>query len=118
MNQRKLLNQIIFLTAITSVFLYFVFRENFLSEGVHLLSVKIVEGNGSGELHREGTAVAHLINTVNRSLECDVVAEIYQDEFISSNTTQAILTPGKHTVYVPILLPNGKNRVIVHAECE
>ena len=118
MNQRKLLNQIIFLTAITSVFVYFGFREKFLSEGVHLLSAKIVEGNGSGELHREGVAIAQLINTLNKSLECDVIADIYQNEFISSNTTQVTLTPGKHTVFVPLLLPNGKNKVIVYAECE
>ena len=118
MNQRKLLNRIIFLTAITSVFVYFGFRENFLSEGVHLLSAKIIEGEGFGEMYREGTAVAYLVNTVNRSLECDVIAEIYQNEFISSNTTQVVLAPGKHTVSVPLLLPNGKNKVVVHAECE
>lgn len=118
MNQRNLLKQAVFITTIASIFLYFGFRDRLLGEGVHLLSVKLVEGEGSGEIHRKGEAVAYLVNTINKSLECDVVAEIYQDEFISSNTTHATLAPGRHTVSVPLLLPNGENKVVVHAECK
>ena len=118
MSQRNLLNGIIILTVLVSVILFMAPGDVVLQEAVYPLSVKLIEGEGFGEFYRRAEAVTEVANGLDTPFNCTVLAEIFQDELVGSNKTRATIYPGRNTVSVPILLPNGENRVVMSVSCD
>lgn len=103
---------------IVSALVFIIFTNSRFSEGVHPIDLSILEGKATEYGYRPGEAVMHVLGNIEEPWNCTAIAEIRRrGELLNTSNKSVTIAKGTNEVRIPLILPNGNNRVVAHLEC-